>query len=120
MTYSNYFSHQYPYSHTSQDKEYRVARRVELGRGLSETPVDLGNGFFKFKWMNQQIGSNETVTYFLNAEGMNVISAGYLLGREDIAFAMESYPRSTEQWVITVINPSPQREIQLFLIAKLK
>lgn len=122
MYSTNYYSHQnqYPNSYSPQDQENRVARRVELGRGSSEPYEDLGHGFFSFKWINRKIGTNETVTYFLNSEGMNVISAGYAIAGEERAFALESYPRLKEQWVITVMNPSAQRDIQLFLIAKLK
>ncbi|MBE0344311.1 hypothetical protein E4V51_31735 [Paenibacillus sp. 28ISP30-2] len=100
-----------------QQNEHRVARRVELRR-RSAASEDLGNGFYSFKWTNQEIGQNETVIFFLSAEGFKVINAGYAVGRQDPAYSMESDPNTKEQWVMSVINPSAQRYIHLYLIAK--
>ncbi|MBE0335099.1 hypothetical protein [Paenibacillus sp. 23TSA30-6] len=113
--YQNIYQPNYNYGNSQQN--LRQSRRVELDEGLLASSSDLGNGFYSFSW-NQEIDANETVIYFLSVRGLKVINGGWAPGGYQSLYALESYPRGMNQWVITVVNSNQRRSLQLFLIAK--
>ncbi|NEZ45175.1 hypothetical protein [Paenibacillus alvei] len=88
-----------------------------MGKELAGTPIDLGDGFYSYSW-NLEIGEKETLSCFLSAGNLKVINAGFAPARYEPIYAMESFPRRINQWVISIINESGQRHITLYLIAK--
>ncbi|KXY21230.1 hypothetical protein [Bacillus cereus] len=103
-------------------KDKRSTRReIHLSPG-SAAQTDLGNGFMSFRWSSAEINTDEYLAAFLNAPGMKVISGGWAPRDYAPLYAMESFPRKTDQWVITAFNPEPgigrARPIEFFLIAK--
>ncbi|MCU4815679.1 hypothetical protein OCF43_07360 [Bacillus cereus] len=103
-------------------KDERSTRReINLSPG-SATQTDLGNGFKSFRWAGYEINTDEYLVAFLNAPGMKVISGGWAPRDYVPLYALESFPRNIDQWVITAFNPTPgtggPRPIEFFLIAK--
>ncbi|PNQ79678.1 hypothetical protein [Paenibacillus sp. F4] len=114
--YQNLYQPQYVYGNIQQNLR-QPPRRVNLDESMLASSHDLGNGFHSFSW-NQRIGVNETVTYFLSARGLKVISAGWAPRGYESLYALESYPRDINRWTISVVNSAIERDIFLYLIAK--
>ncbi|MGK9485125.1 hypothetical protein ACSSUS_18355 [Bacillus tropicus] len=69
--------------------------------------TDLGHGFKSFSWEPVTVNPKEFFVVFLEAPGRKVISGGWKLGSpNDRVFAVESYDRKINQWVITLFNDS--------------
>lgn len=98
--------------------QYRQpVRRVNLSTPFA-FENDLGDGFKSYKW-TLGINSNEFLLVFMNAPGMKVINGGFAPAKYTAIYAMESFPRQIDQWVMTIYNTSPEAmEITFYLIAK--
>ncbi|MHA4257545.1 hypothetical protein ACX17C_00580 [Bacillus cereus] len=108
-----------PAPFTKYKDERSTKREINLSTG-SASSTDLGNGFMSFRWEGYDINTDEYLTVFLNAPGMKVISGGWAPKDYAPLYAMESFPRRTDQWVITAYNQAPggPRPITFYLIAK--
>ncbi|MDZ5608574.1 hypothetical protein U2I54_16105 [Bacillus pseudomycoides] len=82
--------------------------------------TNLGHKFWSFSWQPQTLGPNQYLIAFLNAPQMNVISGGWKISHpNDQVFAIESYDRQLDQWVITLYNASQNtKQVTFTLIAK--
>lgn len=109
--YENIYQPSYIYGNSQQS--LRQSRRVELDERILSSETDLGNGFRSFSW-NQEIDANETVTYFLSARGLKVINGGWAPGGYQNLYALESFPRSINQWVLSIVNSNVRRPLRLF------
>ncbi|MCC2385426.1 hypothetical protein CON01_22290 [Bacillus thuringiensis] len=106
---------------TKYKDERSTRREIQLSPG-SASQTDLGNGFISFRWAGYDINTDEYLVAFLNAPGMKVINGGWAPKDYAPLYAMESFPRRIDQWVITTFNPTPgtgsPRPIEFYLIAK--
>ncbi|MBA5716339.1 hypothetical protein DT035_16220 [Bacillus subtilis] len=103
----------------STDLSRQRRRDITLDiRGASST--DLGNGFYSYQWADiVVINPNEYLVCFLEGQNINVINGGFAPGDYAPMYAMESFPRRRNQWVVTVHNPTGStRHLSLYLIAK--
>lgn len=119
-TSQKYFESISPYGDTRQPDPKRETIHLNAAKGNG---VSLGDGFEYFRWDGYSIDSNEYLTAFLNAPELNVVSGGWAPQHYSPLYALESFPYSTSQWVITVFNPNSSigpRNISFFLIAKRK
>ncbi|MDF9529498.1 hypothetical protein [Bacillus cereus] len=84
--------------------------------------IDIGNGFRLFSFEPARpIASGQYLTIFLNAPELRVINAGWKVGGAPAKiFAIESFARHRDQWVITLYNDdSVEKMVTFSLIAKL-
>ncbi|PJH94843.1 hypothetical protein [Bacillus sp. SN1] len=102
-------------------EDFSRQRRREIPLDIREASrADLGNGFYSYEWLNYVvINPNEYLVCVMAGQNINVINGGF--APRDLApmYAMESFPRRKNQWVVTVHNPTgSSRELSLYLIAK--
>ncbi|TYS07752.1 hypothetical protein FZC70_19285 [Bacillus subtilis] len=81
---------------------------------------DLGDGFYSYAWTNQQvINPGEYLVCHLEGRDIKVMNGGFASRDTAPLYAIASFPRRRNQWVITLHNPvQTQRAISLYLIAK--
>lgn len=81
---------------------------------------DLGDGFYSFAWTGQQvIDPGEYLVCQLEGRDIKVINGGFATRDTAPLYAIASFPRRSNQWVIIIHNPlQTQRAISLYLIAK--
>ncbi|WP_412094441.1 hypothetical protein [Bacillus atrophaeus] len=104
---------------SAEDFSRQRRREIRLDiRGASRT--ELGNEFYSYEWSTPaQINPNEFLICYLEGQNINVLNGGFAPGDFAPMYAMESFPRRRNQWVVTVHNPtSSRRELSLYLIAK--
>ncbi|MGM0748767.1 MAG: hypothetical protein ACQEUS_13185 [Bacillota bacterium] len=102
---------------TDFSRQSRREITVDIRRA---SQTDLGNEFFSYEWSNfVVINPNEYLVCFLEGQNINVLNGGFAPRDYAPMYAMESFPRRKNQWVITVHNPTGSaRELSLYLIAK--
>ncbi len=98
--------HLYSNPGTKYKDERSTRREIQLSPG-SASQTDLGNGFISFRWTGYDINTDEYLVAFLNAPGMKVINGGWAPKDYAPFYAMESFPRRIDQWVITTFNSTP-------------
>ncbi|AFI27852.1 hypothetical protein MY9_1315 [Bacillus sp. JS] len=81
---------------------------------------DLGDGFYSYAWTNQQvINPGEYLVCHLEGRDINVVNGGFTPRDTAPLYAVASFPRRRNQWVIIIHNPvQTQRALSLYLIAK--
>ncbi|MDZ5719871.1 hypothetical protein U1F82_02040, partial [Bacillus sp. SXabc123] len=81
---------------------------------------DLGDGFYSYAWTGQQvIDPGEYLVCYLEGRDIKVVNGGFAPRDYAPLYAIASYPRRRNQWVITLHNPvQTQRAISLYLIVK--
>jgi hypothetical protein len=116
--YQNPYQPQYSYGDYYQDYSRPTPLEVSLDeRNLASEREDLGDGFFLYKW-NRPFPPNQTITYFLSANGQKVISGGWAPGGIQPSTILECYPRDKFRWSISIINSNVNRDLNLYLITK--
>ncbi|NIL35003.1 hypothetical protein [Bacillus thuringiensis] len=95
---------------------------------FAEEVTDLGDGFRIYTWKEESINPygyfNVNMTSLHSTfptSNMKVISGGWSLGvgKSAHVYAIESYPRDKNQWVITLFNNTMHtRKIKFFLTTK--
>ncbi|MCG7406804.1 hypothetical protein MH117_05180 [Paenibacillus sp. ACRRX] len=80
---------------------------------------NLGGGFRRLVFTDVQIEPNSFLEITINSGNRKVVSGGWSIANFQKAFAIESYPRQINQWVISVFNDtSVTRSITPYLITK--
>ncbi|MCU5138270.1 hypothetical protein OCA06_00380 [Bacillus cereus] len=110
-----------------QYAQNKVQRTFNRDSELSLTDIEvtkdinIGNGFYFTSWSDVTINSKRFHTFILNATDRRVISGGWkLFGEPAKVFAVESYPRHRDQWIITLYNDEAiEKRISPSLITKL-
>ncbi|WP_412056337.1 hypothetical protein [Bacillus inaquosorum] len=107
------------------DKQNRREVRLNIDRGIAN-PIppdetnDLGNGFYTFAWINKfQIKEGEFLTFSLEGTNIGVINGGFAPRDFAPLYAIESFPRKKNEWIMTLHNPTRSvRDLSVYLIAK--
>ncbi|MCU5537261.1 hypothetical protein OCB04_15100 [Bacillus cereus] len=110
------------YPNSSENSEYQFSQSINQNNApgyrnerdqqttltaAEHLGTDLGHGFKSFAWEPVTVNPKEYFVVFLEAPGRKVISGGWKLGSpNDRVFAVESYDRKINQWVITLFNDS--------------
>ncbi|MCU5275408.1 hypothetical protein PDN41_27475 [Bacillus cereus] len=115
---------EYQFSHDLNQSNvhgYRDERQPETYLYIREAKqTRLGDKFWSFSWKPQTVQPGQYLLAFLNAPDMNVINGGWKISSpNDRVFAIESYDRQLDQWVITLYNDSQNtKQVTFTLIAK--
>lgn len=115
-----------PAHHTQRNQDFSERqRRREITLNVDgfippSSTEDLGDGFYSYAWTNQQvIDPGEYLVCYLEGRDIKVINGGFTPRDYAPMYAIGSFPRRRNQWVITIHNPlQTQRAISLYLIAK--
>ncbi|PYI55510.1 hypothetical protein [Paenibacillus flagellatus] len=99
-------------------KVMRKTRTIRLSRARIQQ--DLGNGFLRSVFPSRTIEPGEFLTINLTpAPGRVVVNAGWTISGLNEAYATDSFPSSTTNWVLILHNPTAtQRTVIPFLISK--
>ncbi|PEL75402.1 hypothetical protein CN603_13015 [Bacillus toyonensis] len=102
----------YGYWNERQPEAYLYIREAKQNR--------LGDKFWSFSWKPETVKPGQYLIAFLHAPNMNVINGGWKISSpNDRVFAIESYDRKLDQWVITLYNNSQNtKQVTFTLIAK--
>ncbi|WP_242315572.1 hypothetical protein [Bacillus cereus group sp. BfR-BA-01355] len=123
------------YPNSSEDSDYQFSQnnvpsyrnereqKAYLYGEDAQGRTELGHGFMSFSWAPEIIEPNQYLIAYLHApKNMNVINGGWKISSpNDPVFAIESYDRQLNQWIITLYNASERsKQITFTLIAKMK
>ncbi|WP_142750216.1 hypothetical protein [Bacillus cereus] len=101
---------------------YRNERQLEAHLYAPSAPKrhDLGHKFWSFSWNPEPVGPDQFLIAYLKAPEMNVINCGWKISSpNDKVYAIESYDRQLDEWVITLHNTSQNtKQVTFTLIAK--
>ncbi|MCT6901939.1 MAG: hypothetical protein M3Z48_01770 [Lactobacillus sp.] len=111
----------YQYSQNKVQRTFNRDSELSLTDHEVTNDINIGDGFYFTSWSDTTINSKGFHTFTLNATDRRVISGGWkLLGRAAKVFAVESYPRHRDQWIITLYNDEDiEKRISPSLITKL-
>lgn len=118
-----YFTHTHNTQRNPDFSERQRRREITLnvdGIIPPSSSEDLGDGFYSFAWTGQQvIDPGEYLVCHLEGRDIQVINGGFTPRDTAPLYAIASFPRRRNQWVIIIHNPvQTQRAISLYLIAK--
>ncbi|KAA0823498.1 hypothetical protein [Bacillus sp. AY2-1] len=119
------FSHDLNQSNVHGYRNERQQKAYLYSEGDTEearSRGDLGHGFWSFSWTPKTVEPNKYLVVFLHTPNMNVINGGWKISSpNDPVYAIESYDRQLDQWVITIHNASNRtKQVTFTLIAKEK
>lgn len=116
--YQNIYQPQYSYGNYPQDYSRPTVVEMHLDeRHITSGREDLGDGFYLYHWV-RPFPANQTITYFLSANGEKVISGGWAPGGIQPSTILECFPRDKLRWSISIINSNVNRDLNLYLITK--
>ncbi|MCY7796310.1 hypothetical protein MOC47_09980 [Bacillus spizizenii] len=118
-----YFTHNLNTQKNPDFSERQRRREITLnvdGIIPPSSSEDLGDSFYSFAWTGQQvIDPGEYLVCHLEGRDIKVVNAGFAPRDTAPLYAIASFPRRRNQWVIIIHNPvQTQRAISLYLIAK--
>ncbi|MCY7947327.1 hypothetical protein P8891_13405 [Bacillus atrophaeus] len=107
-----------------QNREQRQIVNGTLNISERTRHEDLGDGFDLYFWQDvTQVPANGYLAMRLNGLGKKAISAGWSIAGYSPAYAIESFNdiihNRSDQWIITIHNPTPNpRVLSYYLITK--
>ncbi|NRS52070.1 hypothetical protein [Brevibacillus sp. HB2.2] len=122
--YQGYYPYQvnFGYGYQIPNEQFQLIQRqqpLDLSTEGATNSQNLGNGFHRYAWEERTIPGSTYLGVRIFAGSKKVITAGYGVAKYAPIYAMESFPRTANQWYMTIYNPTDaDRQLGIYLIAK--